>query len=152
VAVTRHLQVSLGLVLLVVPGVIAYIVTFAMVPPVLIEGAPTTGHAFDRSRALARGQWGRILATQALGLLLMYMAYFGMITLVNLASGLVGGIGATAATLLPQLFLTALYPLPATITALLYYDVRIRNEAFDIQMLMAEAPGLEHAAAPAPAA
>ena len=151
VAVTRHLQVSLGLVLLVVPGVIAYIVTFAMVPVVLIEGA-SRDLAFERSRALARGQWGRILATQALGLLLMYMAYFGMVMLVNLVSGLVGGIGETAATLLPQLFLTVLYPLPATIAALLYYDARIRNEAFDIQMLMAQAPGLEHAVAPAPAA
>jgi len=67
-ALMKNLLVGFGLLLLVVPGVIAFIVTFAMVPAVLIEGA-STSEAFDRSRALARGQWGRILATQVLGFL-----------------------------------------------------------------------------------
>jgi hypothetical protein len=131
----KNLMIGFGLVLLVVPGVIAFIVTFAMIPAVLLEGA-STSESFDRSRALAKGEWGRILAAQLLGFLLMYLAYFGALTVIGVAAGLAGGIGDGPAELLGQVFLAALYPLPDTVTVLLYYDLRIRKEAFDIHMLM----------------
>jgi hypothetical protein len=146
----KSLLIGFGLIMLVVPGVIAFIVTFAMIPAVLLEGA-SASQSFERSQALAKGQWGRVLATQLLGYMLMYMAYFGALMLIGMGTALMGGINETAAQLLGQVLLTALYPLPATVTVLLYYDLRIRNEAFDIQMLMDAAQGLEPAGVPAPA-
>jgi hypothetical protein len=83
-----------------------------------------------------------------LGFVLMYLAYFGAILLLGVVMGLTGAIGEGVAGMLDQLLLTALYPLPATVTVLLYYDLRIRNEAFDITMLMDAAQGLESAPAP----
>jgi hypothetical protein len=146
VGLMKNLMIGFGLLLLVVPGVIAFIVTFAMIPAVLLEGA-STSQSFDRSRALARGQWGRILAAQLLGFLLMYLAYFAAIMLLGVVMGLTGAIGEGVAGMLDALLLTALYPLPATVTVLLYYDLRIRNEAFDIQMLMDAAQAIDPAAA-----
>lgn len=138
----KNVLIGFGLLLLVVPGVIAFIVTFAMIPVVLLEGA-STSQSFDRSRALARGQWRRILAAQVLGFMLMYLAYFGSLLSIGFLLGLTGGIGDTAIDLLAQVFLTAMYPLPATVSVLLYYDIRIRNEGFDIEMLMEAAQGLQ---------
>jgi hypothetical protein len=147
VAFMKNVMIGLGLLLLVVPGVIAFIMSFAMVPAVMIEGA-STGDSFDRSRALARGHWGRILGAQLLGFVLMYLAYFGALFGIGLLFGMVGGLSEAAAELLSQALLTALYPLPATVTVLLYYDVRIRKEAFDLQMLIDAVPAIETAAAP----
>jgi hypothetical protein len=151
VGIMKNLMIGIGLVMLVVPGVIAFIMSFAMVPAVLIEGA-SASESFDRSRDLARGQWGRVLAAELLGFVLMYLAYFGLLMAIGVLFGLLGGISEAAAELLGQVFLTALYPLPATVTVLLYYDIRIRKEAFDIQMLVDAVPAAEPVpAAPVPA-
>jgi len=147
VAFMKNLMIGLGLLLLVVPGVIAFIVTFAMVPAVLIDGA-SASESFDRSRDLARGSWGRILGAQLLGFMLMYLAYFGALFGIGILFEMAGGISEAAAELLAQALLTALYPLPATVTVLLYYDMRIRKEAFDLQMLIDAVPAIEPAAAP----
>lgn len=150
-AFMKNIMIGFGLLLLVVPGVIAFIVTFAMVPAVLIEGA-SASESFDRSRALARGHWGRILAAQLLAFALMYLAYFGALFGVGILLGLMGGVSEGAAEFLGQAFMAAVYPLPATMTVLLYYDLRIRKEAFDVQMLIEAVPAAEPApAAPVPA-
>jgi len=142
----KNILVGFGLLLLVVPGVIAFIVTFAMVPVVMLEGA-STSQSFDRSRALARGNKGRIFFTLALAFTLMLLAYLGTLLAVGFLAGLAGGISEFGITVLSQVALTAAYPFIATVSVLLYYDARIRNEAFDIEMLMEEAQGMGPAGA-----
>jgi hypothetical protein len=137
----KNILVGFGLLLLVVPGILAFIVTFAMVPAVMLEGA-STSQSFERSRALARGNKGRIFLTMVLSFTLMLFAYLGTLLAVGFLAGLAGGISEFGITLLSQVALTAAYPFIATVSVLLYYDARIRNEAFDIEMLMADAQGL----------
>lgn len=137
----KNIMVGFGLLLLVVPGVIAFIVTFAMVPVVMLEGA-STSQSLDRSRALARGNKTRIFFTLVLAFTLMLLAYLGTLFTVAFAAGLAGGISELAITVLAQVALTAAYPFVSIVSVLLYYDARIRNEAFDIEMLMEDAQGM----------
>jgi hypothetical protein len=146
----KNVLVGFGLLLLVVPGVIAFIITFAMVPVVMLEGA-SASQSFTRSRALARGNKTRIFVTTMLAFTLMILAYLGTLFSVGFLAGFAGGLSDFGIAVVSQVALTAAYPLVSTVSVLLYYDARIRNEAFDIEMLMEDAQGLG-TAAPEPVA
>ncbi|HEX9937132.1 MAG TPA: hypothetical protein VGB15_08410 [Longimicrobium sp.] len=129
-AFIRGFFLILGLLLLVIPGIIAMIVTFAMPIAVMVEGA-SASESFERSRALAKENWGRIAVTLGLAVLLQFVAIFGA----GFAVGAVLG-PSIWTNLLVQVVATLLAPFPAVVGTLLYYDLRIRKEGFDIQMLM----------------
>ena len=141
----RGLMIGIGILLCVVPGIIAMIVTFAMPMAVMLEGA-TASAAFDRSRALARDQWGRITLAYVLAFLLAFIAAIGLGVVVELAGGpeIVG-------RLVEMLSSVLFAPLVAVVGTLLYYDLRIRKEGFDIEMLAAELGSLGPAEPPASA-
>jgi hypothetical protein len=148
-AFMKNILIGLGLLLLVVPGFIALIVTFAMVPAVVLEGA-STSEAFDRSRALARGQWGRVFVSVVLAFLMMYVAYFALLLGIGVAIGLMGGsVSSSADAIVSQFFYAAMYPLPATVGTLMYYDLRVRKEGFDLEMMTAGLPAAPAAEVPA---
>ena len=129
-AFIRGFFLLFGLLLLVIPGIIAMIVTFAMPIVVMVEGT-SASDSFERSRNLARQNWGRIAMTLGVAVVLQYLAMFG--------SGFVLGavFGATTTTqVLAQVVAVLMAPFPAVVGTVLYYDLRIRKEAFDIQMLM----------------
>jgi hypothetical protein len=131
----------LGVFLCVVPGIIALIVTFAMPTVVVLEGAGAFA-SFRRSNELARDQWKRITGAYVLIFL------FGIAVVIGLGvvARLVGGdLLSRVATILTDL---AVYPFLAVVGTLLYYDIRIRKEAFDIQMLLDEVDALVPAAVP----
>ncbi|MFL5383259.1 MAG: hypothetical protein ACJ8GN_12130 [Longimicrobiaceae bacterium] len=147
-ALMKNLLIGFGMLLLVVPGVIAFIVTFAMVPAVMLEGA-STSQAFDRSRALARGNQARIFFALVLAFALMSIAFMGTLFAAGFLEGTAGwGMSDTGWNVLTQLVFSAAYPFTAIVSVLLYYDARIRNEAFDIEMLMEDLHGLAPAEAP----
>lgn len=129
-AFIRGFLMIFGLLLLVIPGIIAMIVTFAMPIVVMVEGA-SSSDSFERSRSLAKENWGRIAMTLGVAVILQYLAVFG--------SGFVLGLvlGPTTATeVTVQAVAVLLAPFPAVVGTVLYYDLRIRKEAFDIEMLM----------------
>lgn len=129
-----------GLGVLLVPGaaILAAIaftrLTFAM-PAVIIERCAAV-EALRRSWGLVRGSTGRIF-----GILLLVTIITGVIT--ALLTGLlqVGTQFGDAATRLVLQQLVALVatvlvqPVTLIVVVLLYYDQRIRREAFDIEML-----------------
>ena len=139
--------VVIGMVLLVVPGVI-FALMFALVIPVIIVENLKTGKAMKRSRTLVSGNMGRVFV---LGFLIFIIAF-----VVGLASGYVGRWAAAA--LAPSSFwgtqlitqMSSLVgnilvaPIGAAAYVLLYYDLRIRKEGFDLEML-ARSMGSEEA-------
>lgn len=150
-ALMKNILITFGLLALVVPGVIAFIATFAMVPAVMLEGA-STSQAFDRSRALAKGNQPRIFFALALAFTLMSLAFMGALFSLGFLVGMAGDMSDTAWNIVTQVVWSAAYPFTAIVSVLLYYDSRIRNEAFDIEMLMDDLHGLAPAeAAPSPA-
>ncbi|MBV9110058.1 MAG: hypothetical protein JO306_11675 [Gemmatimonadetes bacterium] len=140
VSLMKNLLIGFGILFLVVPGVIALIVTFAMVPAVMVEDA-STSDAFDRSRALARDQWGRVFVSVVLGFGMMYVAYFSLLLGIGVVIGLLGGnVTPSADAIMSQFFYAAIYPLPVTVATLMYYDLRVRKEGFDLEMMTAGLP------------
>jgi hypothetical protein len=142
------IMVVFGLLLLIVPGLIAAAWTFAMPVIVMVEGR-SASESFERSRALARGNVPRILVALVLAYALFFGGAFGIGILIGMG-GLVVPIGPAGETLLMSAVLVLLYPFPSVVTTLLYYDLRIRKEAFDVQMMAAELGG-EVPAPPQPA-
>jgi len=134
VQITSGIMMVIGFILLVVPGVIAVIWTAVGIPVVMIEGLGYS-KALERSRALVRGQWkpvlGTLLLSWGLAILLMLggsvvLGFFG------LAEGAVG--------LVTDLFLAAVLPVPAIAVTLLYYDLRVRREGADLDVMLAALP------------
>jgi hypothetical protein len=140
-AFVQGFLIVLGVLLCIVPGIIAAIVTFAMPMAVVIEGASAM-EAYERSNALARDQWGRIAGAYLLAFLLAFLASGG----IGFAATLLGG--SELGTVAEMLATVVFTPFTAVVGTLLYYDIRIRKEAFDLEMLLGAVDG---PAAPAPA-
>jgi hypothetical protein len=110
-------------------------VTFAAI---VAERAGPFG-AMGRSWELTRGHWWRVFGT---------LVVVGLISLV-LYLAVVGGLGgaiatnddmseftyATLTTALTVILFAILYPLVASIVTVIYYDLRVRNEGFDLHLL-----------------
>lgn len=129
--------VGIGFLLLIVPGIIFIAWTFAMQQAVMIEGQ-SASQSFDRSRDLARGHLKHILLTSVLASLILLVGAMGLGMLVAMAVS-----GERMALIVMNLALIALNPIAAVVGTVLYYDLRIRKEAFDVQIVadrLAEQP------------
>lgn len=142
-AFIQGLLVGLGLLLLVVPGIIALAYTFGMQQAVMVEGC-SAGDAFERSKTLAKGSLKPILLTTVLAFVITFAAAVGIATALEMV-----GVSGRLSILLFNVALIGLNPLAAVVSTVLYYDLRIRKEAFDVAMA-AERLG-EQAAPPVPA-
>jgi hypothetical protein len=121
-----------GLVLFLVPAVWISAALFAVIPVVVLERRGPF-KAFDRSGELSKGVKGHILSALGLIAIIWIVAKIG---------------GAIVAQLVPtpplQLTTAALvdiivYPLFGIASTLIYYDIRIRKEGFDIEMMAQQA-------------
>jgi len=130
--------VGIGFVLLIVPGVflaVKWCVTFAAI--VSERAGPFQG--MGRSWSLTQGHWWRTCGTLFVLTLISFVLYFLVI------AGLGGLIAANEdmsevtyavlSTALTIILLAILYPLLASIITVIYYDLRVRNEGFDLQLL-----------------
>lgn len=134
IQVASGLMMFIGLVLLVVPGVIALIVTAVGIPVVVIEDLGYS-QALDRSRALVRGRWKPVLGTLLLS--------WGLALLLLIGGGFVMGflnLAERVVSLLIDLLFVTILPVPAIAMTLLYYDLRVRREGADLDALAASLP------------
>ena len=127
-AIIQGLLIFVGLLLLIVPAFIFGAWTFAIQQAVMLEGR-TAGDAFGRSRELARGHLKHILVTMLLAVVIVYAAVLGVALVVAMAVA-----GERTWGLALSLALVALNPITAVVGTVLYYDLRIRKEAFDVQV------------------
>jgi hypothetical protein len=126
-------MIWIGLLFFIVPGILLFARYFAVPATVVIEGLGP-GAALGRSRRLAEGERGKILATLGLGWL-VYVAIAIALTLTF--SGLAGVfVGQVVAGIL----IMVVYPVLGILTVLLYFDVRIRKEGYDLEVLARDLP------------
>jgi hypothetical protein len=142
---------ALAFVALVIPGIWLYAAWSVAVPALLIEGCRGTG-ALRRSFRLVRGRWWPVA---------------GVRLVANIMTSVVGGaieaalvaIALTTATSSVLLTVTVVSlaagvsavltrPFQAAVAVVLYYDLRVRHEGYDVALL-AEQLGIEPAALPA---
>src|SRR5262249_27695148 len=86
VSLAQGILVILGTIFLIFPGLLALCWTFAAPMAVVVEQAPGTAAALGRSRQLARGQFGHILGTLALG----WVIIFVLLIALGIGAGLIG--------------------------------------------------------------
>jgi len=126
------LVIGLGLVACIVPGVYLSL-GYALVPAALmIEGVRGT-QAMSRSWQLAQGHMLRIFVVLFLSQLLSGIVaqilqlpalFFGPTQTGFIAQGILAGVAQGLVT-----------PIPVIALVLLYYDIRVRKEGFDLELL-----------------
>ena len=131
----RAMAIGIGFLLLVVPGIWATAAFFAM--PIIVMLEDTDGsEAGERSMHLAKDNILRILGVLIVGfvLLIAWTAFGGWLV------GLMG-LGEWGVDVVTSVLLVIAYPLPSVMATLLYYDLRIRKEGFDLEVMAAGLPG-----------
>ena len=137
ITILAGLATALGFVLLIVPGVIVF-VRFLFGSTVLVVEGRKGSKALGRSWRLAKGHFWKILGTTLLALI-MAAVLGGILRLPGDALyAAVGPAGWPFAAIGLSLAAILTTPLTTLITVLLYFDLRIRKEAFDLEIMAQE--------------
>jgi hypothetical protein len=146
------LGVLLGFVMFVLPGIWIYVAWAFGTPVLLVEGLRGR-KALGRSFRLVKGRWWRTFGVLVVGFILaaivstVAQAVFliGIVVgedndvLVLVLSAIAGSVGLAVTT-----------PFQAALLAVLYFDLRVRKEGFDLELLAREIGGtVQPGAAPA---
>lgn len=139
------LLVGLGTLLCVIPGIYLFVGYSVAIPVLLVEGAGP-GRALGRSRELVKGRWWGTCGVAVVGYLLVSIVSLALTGLVvgvafaNPARNTVTGfILNTLAATVGSMIAT---PAAAAFVTVLYIDLRVRKEGFDL-LLLARRLGVE---------
>jgi len=125
-----------GFILFIVPGFILMSGLALSTTALILERLPSASGAMSRSWALTRGQRGKVFVTLLVtGLLFLVPlivvgVLFGILSLTGVVSTLIGQV-------VGALLGTFIYPLLYVVVIVLYYDMRVRKEGFDLELLAA---------------
>ncbi len=130
----------LGLFLLIIPGIVIFTGYALSTPAMVIEGLPSATSAMGRSWGLTRGHRRKVFGALATVVSLIMLPMFAL-----------GGFAAASgdpAVMRPEVSVTGLvwmavaslfqvmiYPLFYCVLTVAYYDLRVRKEAFDLEIL-----------------
>ena len=136
VSVLVGLGVSVGALLLIVPGVYLF-VAWSVAVPVLLSENLRGAAALRRSRQLVRGRWWSCAGVLVLAFL---MAIIVAAMILLLLTAIVGSGGSDTALFFEQgvsslIANTLVLPFWVGATAVLYIDLRVRKEEFNAQAL-----------------
>lgn len=128
--------ISIGLILLIVPGIIIGCGLILTTPAIVLEDIPRATDAMGRSWALSRGFRRKIFGAVFVALVLLILP--------GIALGILLGAGAAAdptapvsliAMIAQSVLQILIYPFFYVVTTVLYYDLRVRKEGLDLEML-----------------
>jgi len=129
----RWFLIGVGTALLLVPGVYAFIFSFAMTPAIMLERRGVNA-GWLRSRELVRGMKAHVFGA----LLIAYLVFFVVFITVGFMLGaIVFGANERALQVLQSAVQVLAWPFVITTEMLLFYDLRIRKEGFDIEHMAA---------------
>jgi hypothetical protein len=145
VSILATVFVALGAVACLIPGIYLYGAFYVAIPVVLVEGVGPL-RALGRSRELVRGRWWGTIGVATVGSILVFVvtaaltALFVGLAFANPAKNTVTGfIVSTISTTLASALTT---PAVAAFAIVLYIDLRVRKEGFDL-LLLARRLGVE---------
>jgi hypothetical protein len=156
VTILNGLVVFAAFILLIIPGIYVSCRLLVCVPAALLEDLGP-GESLSRSFELTRNEAGKAFVILLLYVVLIFVALMlfqfpfnliAQLTAHNLGATrpwiILGHVGSFLATVLVTPYLTIA-------TAVFYYDLRVKKEAFDLQMMMNPGTPLNPAAPGAPA-
>jgi hypothetical protein len=141
-AIMTSLLVGLGFILFFIPGCILFAGLILANPALVIEGIPNATDAMGRAWSLSRGhRWkifGCMLVTFVLVLLpVVALSGFAVVSAdpeaMQRGVSPVGIVWLSIASALQVL----IYPMVYCVLTVAYYDLRVRKEAFDLEVLAA---------------
>jgi hypothetical protein len=128
-AIGRWFLITLGFMLLIVPGIIFFLLYVAVTAVIVLEGKSVT-EAFGRSQQLTRNQKMHVFGTYLLVFVIYVLLSIGVLVLTGFLA---------FSVVVPQvvwtLFVILFYPIFGISEMLIYYDLRVRNEGYDVEML-----------------
>ncbi|HEY6522442.1 MAG TPA: hypothetical protein VIY10_01665 [Solirubrobacteraceae bacterium] len=142
--IVLYIGLGIGFVLLVIPGIWLYAAWGVATPALMIERLGPF-RALGRSRRLVKGRWWAA-AGVLLFSFLMTTILTGIVTGVLTAIALTSSNPSVSFAVLISLLSgvvsgLVVQPFQATVTTVLYYDLRVRHEGYDLHLL-AEQLGL----------
>jgi hypothetical protein len=127
----------IGFILLIIPGIIAF-VRLALAPPVVVVEDVRGTKAIGRSWRLTKGSFWRLLGLLILSGLIAAVGAL-IITVPTELIALSLGVGGWPVSALGSALATVLItPFSMLIIVLFYFDMRIRKEGFDIEVMAQE--------------
>ncbi len=130
------LIILVGFFLLFVPGVILWLGLSVGAPVVLFEGV-AWDRAIERSWSLTRDHRLRILGALMIVVFFQAVVQFGAVGCLAILGM---GIQSLPSQILQRLAGLVLAPLGSIVVILIYYDLRIRKEGFDLELLSQAPP------------
>jgi len=141
---------AFAFVALVIPSIWLYAAWSVAVPALLIEDCRGWS-ALSRSFRLVRGRWwpaAGVLLVAAVMTSIVSGALEGLLVAISLSSDASVVLTVLVVSLAAGLSAVLTRPFLAAVTTVLYYDLRVRHEGYDVALL-AEQLGIEPAALPA---
>jgi hypothetical protein len=139
ITILSTLMTFVGFLLLIVPGFIV-IAALALSNAALVIEAPVgPTEAMRRSWSLTKGARGKVLITLFVGFALIAIPAFT----VGMLSAIADFVGAWPTWLTSVMvfgFGIFMYPFLYAVVVVLYYDLRVRKEGFDLELLARVAP------------
>ncbi|MES1260064.1 MAG: hypothetical protein ABUL71_05660 [Gemmatimonadota bacterium] len=126
--------VFLGFLLLVVPGVIVMTGLILASTVVVLEPGLSATTAMGRSWELTRGFRGKVFITVFVSYLILAVPAIAVALIVGIA-GLVATVPTIASTVLSGVLEIFVLPLIYVVITVLYYDLRVRKEGLDLELL-----------------
>jgi hypothetical protein len=144
-SIASGLLTAIGFVLCIVPGIYLWGAFYVAVPVLLVEGSGPL-RSLGRSRELVRGRWWGTIGVALVGYVLVSIVSFALsgviigLAFTNVARNTVTGFALnTLAATVGSMLST---PAAAAFATVLYIDLRVRNEGFDL-LLLARGLGVE---------
>jgi hypothetical protein len=132
--ITATIRVVFGFFLLVIPGILWMLSYSLIVPVILIEGEKALP-SLRRSRDLIKGFRGKAFCILLIVNLLQVVLAGGVDLIAGTLFNVETGSGTILSSALNNLLSIFLTPLGIVAAILLYYDMRMRKEGFDLEML-----------------
>jgi hypothetical protein len=127
---------GLGFLACIVPGVYFFVAWSVAMPALLLENERGR-KALRRSRRLVKGRWWQVFACVALSYIL---AFIVQAAIAGVLFALVSAQGNDVVTAVAQVIAgtvsaALVTPFTAAVIAIIYFDLRVRKEGFDLELL-----------------
>jgi hypothetical protein len=135
ISILSSLLIALGFILLIVPGVVLFAGLILSTVVTVLESPRSATAAMGRSWELTKGFRGKVLLTTLCAFLLLLVPSFAVEAIWGLLGSFAGDTGGVAQLVTSSLLSMLIYPFFYVVLTVLYYDLRVRKEGFDLEVL-----------------
>lgn len=137
-SVLVSLLIALGLLFFIVPGIVFACGLLLSTPALVLEDIPRITDAMGRSWALTRGYRLKIFVALLVAFVLLLIPGAALSAFLGSRADTLGETTLVLVLMIVQSVLQILvYPFFYVVTTVLYYDLRVRKEGLDLEMLAA---------------